>query len=74
MYFPARNEDYGNGDTSDIVLDFGGTISFTEACQTNTAPIPTPRKRPRTSAPSAFASLAPPTSLGGSRGSYTVFE
>ena len=30
MYCPARNEDYGDGDTSDLVLDCGGTVSFTE--------------------------------------------
>ena len=30
MYCPARNEDYGDGNTSDLVLDCGGTVSFTE--------------------------------------------
>ena len=30
MYCPARNEDYGDGDTSDLLLDCGGTVSFTE--------------------------------------------
>jgi len=30
MYCPARNEDYGDGDTSDLVLDCGGTVSFME--------------------------------------------
>ena len=32
MYCPARNEDYGDGDTSDLALDCGGTISLTETC------------------------------------------
>lgn len=31
MYCPARNEEYGNGDTSDLVLNCGGRISFTES-------------------------------------------
>ena len=30
MYCPARNEAYDDGGTSDLVLDCGGTISFTE--------------------------------------------
>jgi hypothetical protein len=30
MYCPARNEAYDDGDTSDLVLDCSGTISFTE--------------------------------------------
>ena len=31
MYCPARNEEYSDGDTSDLVLDCGGTVSFTES-------------------------------------------
>jgi len=31
MYCPARDEEYGAGDTSDLVLDCGGTISFTQS-------------------------------------------
>ena len=31
MYCPARDEEYGDGDTSDLVLDCGGIISFTES-------------------------------------------
>ena len=27
---PARDEEHSDGDTSDLVLDFGGTTSFTE--------------------------------------------
>jgi hypothetical protein len=30
MYFPAKNEAYGDGGTSDPVLNCGGTVSFTE--------------------------------------------
>jgi len=31
MYCPARTVTYGDGDTSDLVLDCGGTVSFTES-------------------------------------------
>jgi hypothetical protein len=31
MYCPARNDEYEAGDTSDLVLDCGGTVSFTES-------------------------------------------
>jgi hypothetical protein len=31
MYCPARTAAYGDGDTSDLVLDCGGTIGFTES-------------------------------------------
>ena len=33
MYFPARDEEYEYeaGDTSDLVLDCGGTVSFTQS-------------------------------------------
>ena len=31
MYCPARDEEYGNGDTLDLVLDCGGITSFTES-------------------------------------------
>jgi hypothetical protein len=31
MYCTARNEMYGDGDTSDPMLDCGGTVSFTES-------------------------------------------
>jgi hypothetical protein len=30
MFCPARDEQYEDGDTSDLVLDCGGTIGFTE--------------------------------------------
>jgi hypothetical protein len=30
MYFPARVSAYGDGDTWDMVLDCGGTVSFTQ--------------------------------------------
>ena len=30
MYFPARTATYGDGDTSGLVLDCGGTVSSTE--------------------------------------------
>jgi hypothetical protein len=30
-YFPARVSAYGDGDTSDMVLDCGGTVSFTQS-------------------------------------------
>lgn len=31
MYCPARDEDYNDGDTSDLVLACGGTVSFTQS-------------------------------------------
>ena len=31
MYCPARDEEYNNGDTADLVLDCGGTVSFSES-------------------------------------------
>ena len=31
IYCPARNDKYGAGDTSDLVLDCGGTVSFTQS-------------------------------------------
>ena len=31
LYCPARTATYGDGDTSDLVLDCGGTVSFTES-------------------------------------------
>ena len=31
MYCPARNDEYEAGDTSDLVLDCGGTVSFTQS-------------------------------------------
>jgi hypothetical protein len=31
MYCPARNGEYEAGDTSDLVLDCGGTVSFTQS-------------------------------------------
>ena len=31
MFYPARNDDYGEGDTPGLVLDCGGIISFTKA-------------------------------------------
>ena len=29
MYCPARDEEYTNGESTDLVLDCGGTVSFT---------------------------------------------
>ena len=31
MYCPARDEEYEAGDTSDLVLDCGGTVSLTQS-------------------------------------------
>ena len=31
IYCPARTATYGDGDTSDLVLNCGGTVSFTES-------------------------------------------
>jgi len=31
MYCPARNNEYEAGETSDLVLDCGGTVSFTQS-------------------------------------------
>ena len=31
MLCPARDEEYGAGDTSDLILDCGGTASFTQS-------------------------------------------
>ena len=31
MYCPARDEDYNDGDTSDLVLACGGTVSLTQS-------------------------------------------
>ena len=31
MYCPARDEEYEAGDISDLVLDCGGTVSFTQS-------------------------------------------
>jgi len=31
MYCPARNDEYEAGDTSGLVLDYGGTVSFTQS-------------------------------------------
>ena len=31
MFCPARVDEYGDGDTSDLVLDCGGTVSFTQS-------------------------------------------